>query len=91
VVGELEKHGSETWGWLGISIKSVSAAIAKSLGLDPEHPERTLVASVSADNAAAKAGLKTADVIVAQAATRSTTRTICRGCSRKRRLATSST
>ena len=65
VVGELKEHGSVTWGWLRVSIQNVSPAIAKSLGLDPDHPEGALVASVSADTPAAKAGLKSGDVIVA--------------------------
>jgi serine protease Do len=58
VVGELKEHGAVTWGWPGVSIQNVSPAIAKSLGLDPDHPEGALVASVSADTPAAKAGLK---------------------------------
>jgi serine protease Do len=65
VVGQLEEHGSVTWGWLGVSIQNVSPSIAKSLGLNPDHPEGALVASVVANSPAAKAGLKSGDVIVA--------------------------
>ncbi len=64
VVGELEQHGSVTWGWLGVSIQNLSPSIAKSLGLSSDHPEGALVASVIGDSPAAKAGLKSGDVIV---------------------------
>jgi serine protease Do len=64
VVGELETHGSATWGWLGVAIQNISPAIARSLGLDPEQPAGALVASVVAGSPAAKAGLKPGDVIV---------------------------
>ncbi len=37
VVGELEKNGQVSWGWLGVSIQNVAPSIAKGLGLD--HPE----------------------------------------------------
>jgi serine protease Do len=65
VVGELESHGSVTWGWLGVAIQNISPAIAKSLGLNSEEPEGALVASVAPGSPAAKAGLKSGDVIVA--------------------------
>ncbi len=65
VVGELEAHGSVTWGWLGVSIQNISPAIGKSLGLDTQHLKGALVASVLRDSPAAKAGLKSGDVIVA--------------------------
>jgi serine protease Do len=64
VVGEIESHGSVTWGWLGVAIQNISPAIAKSLGLDPEHPAGALVASVVAGSPAAHAGLKSGDVVV---------------------------
>ena len=64
VVSELEEHGSVTWGWLGVSIQNVSPSIAKSLGLSPDHTEGALVASVIGDSPAAKAGLKSGDLIV---------------------------
>jgi serine protease Do len=67
VVGELEAHGSVTWGWLGVSIQNISPSIARSLGLDPQHPEGALVASVVSGSPAASAGLKSGDVIVAAA------------------------
>jgi serine protease Do len=63
VVGELKEHGHVTWGWLGVAIQSITPQIAKSLGLDPEHPTGALVASVTPDSPAQKAGLKPGDVI----------------------------
>jgi len=33
-----------TWSWLCIAIQNVTPAIAKSLGLDPDHPTGALVA-----------------------------------------------
>lgn len=54
-----------TWGWLGVAIQNVTPAIAKSLGLDPDQPTGALVASVTADSPAARAGIKQGDVITA--------------------------
>ncbi len=66
VVVQLKEHGHATWGWLGIAIESITPSIAKSLGLDQEHPTgAALVASVSENSPAAKAGLKPGDVITA--------------------------
>jgi serine protease Do len=62
VVNQLEAHGKVTWGWLGVAIQNVTSSIAKSLGLD--HPEGALVASVVPDSPAAKAGVKSGDVIL---------------------------
>ena len=53
------------WGWLGVAIQNVTPAIAKSLGLDPNHPTGALVASVTPDSPAAQAGIKQGDVITA--------------------------
>ncbi len=63
VVGELKEHGHVTWGWLGVSIQNITPSIAKSLGLEPEHPTGALVASVTPDSPAQKAGLTPGDVI----------------------------
>jgi serine protease Do len=64
VVAQLKEKGHVTRGWLGIAIQSISPNIAKSLGLDPEKPNGALVASVTPDSPAAKAGLKQGDVIL---------------------------
>src|SRR6266567_4468197 len=50
--------------WLGIAIQSISPSIAKSLGVDSEKPIGALVASVTPDSPAAKAGLKPGDVVL---------------------------
>jgi serine protease Do len=55
------------WGWLGIAIQNVTPPIAKSLGLDPDHPTGALVAWVTADRPAARVGIKQGDVITAAA------------------------
>jgi serine protease Do len=65
VVAQIKEHGHVTWGWLGIAIQNVTPAIAKSLGLDPDHLTGALVASVTPDSPAAKAGIKQGDVITA--------------------------
>jgi serine protease Do len=65
VVEELKAHGKVSWGWLGVAIQNITPAIAKSLGLDPKEAKGALVASVVPDSPAAKAGLKSGDVITA--------------------------
>jgi serine protease Do len=47
VVDQIREHGHVTWGWLGVTVQNVTSSIAKSLGLDPNHPTGALVASVS--------------------------------------------
>ncbi len=61
LVPELEEHGHVTRGWLGVSIQSVTPAIAESLGVDAN--KGALVAGVTPKGPAAKAGLKAGDVI----------------------------
>jgi serine protease Do len=63
IVAQLEEHGKINRGWLGVQIQEVTPAIAASLGL---HGERgALVAVVTPNGPAAKAGLKQGDVILA--------------------------
>src|SRR5712691_9100984 len=64
VVAQLKEKGHVTRGWLGIAIQGISPNIAKSLGLDPEKPSGALVASITPDSPAVKAGLKQGDVIL---------------------------
>jgi serine protease Do len=62
IVAQLEDHGKVERGWLGVQIQEVTPAIAASLGLHNDHG--ALVAVVSANGPAAKAGLKQGDVIL---------------------------
>jgi serine protease Do len=64
VISQLMAHGHVTWGWLGVAIQGMTPSIARSLGLDPHRPMGALVAAVTPDSPAAKAGLKTGDVII---------------------------
>jgi serine protease Do len=63
VVEQIEAHGKVSRGWLGVQIQEVTPAIAASLGLKSQHG--ALVAVVTPNSAAAKAGLKQGDVITA--------------------------
>ncbi|HEX3535791.1 MAG TPA: Do family serine endopeptidase, partial [Stellaceae bacterium] len=64
VITQLREHGHVVRGWLGVAIQSITPAIAKSLGLNPDEPGGALVATVTANSPAAKAGLKQGDVIL---------------------------
>lgn len=66
VVAALIKNGSIRHGFLGVQIQPVTADVAEALGL--KDAAGALVAGVSPDSPAAKAGLKTGDVITAIAA-----------------------
>ncbi|HXS38890.1 MAG TPA: DegQ family serine endoprotease [Stellaceae bacterium] len=61
IVAELREHGKITRGWLGVQVQTVTPALAKSLGLPKD--EGALVAQVTPDSPAAKAGFKEGDVI----------------------------
>jgi serine protease Do len=63
VLDQLRKGGHVDRGWLGVQIQEVTPEIAASLGLDDKHPAGALVAAVTADSPAAKAGMKVQDVI----------------------------
>jgi serine protease Do len=67
VAVQLKEHGHVTWGWLGIATQSVTPAIARSFGLDADHPSGALVALVTAGSPAARAGIKQGDVITTAA------------------------
>src|SRR5436853_2019967 len=64
VIAQLKEHGKVTRGWLGVAIQGLTPAIAKSLGLNPDEPTGAIVASVTPNSPAAKAGLKPGDVIL---------------------------
>jgi len=62
VVGQLRDKGKVTRGWIGVQIQPVTADIADSLGMKDAHG--ALVAEPQQDSPAAKAGIKSGDVIV---------------------------
>jgi serine protease Do len=64
VVAQIKEHGHVTRGWLGVAIQSITPTIAKSLGMDPDQPVGALVASVTPNSPAAKAGIKPGDVVL---------------------------
>ena len=61
VIAQLREHGKVSRGWLGVQIQEVSPAIARNLGLPNNHG--ALVADVTKDGPAEKAGVKQGDVI----------------------------
>ena len=63
LVPQMEEHGHVTRAWLGVSIQQLTPDLAESLGLDDARG--ALVAGVTSDSPAAKAGIKTGDVITA--------------------------
>jgi serine protease Do len=62
VVEQLKARGFVERGWLGIQFQDVTQDLARSFGLD--KPRGALVAQVTKDSPAEKAGFKTGDVIV---------------------------
>jgi len=62
VVSQLEQYGHVQRGWLGVQIQSVTGDLAKSFGLD--KPQGALVGSVDPKGPAARAGLKSGDIIL---------------------------
>ena len=62
VIEQLKSGGKISRGWLGVQIQNVSAEIAGAVGL--EKPRGALVSAVMPDSPAARAGVKTGDVIV---------------------------
>jgi serine protease Do len=61
VVAQLKDRGSVTRGWIGVQIQPVTKDIADSLGM--KTAEGALVAEPQAGSPAAKAGIKSGDVI----------------------------
>jgi serine protease Do len=62
ILTQLRATGKVTRGWLGVSIQPLTPELAKSFGLT--GTQGALVASVTEDSPAARAGLKEGDVIV---------------------------
>jgi len=62
IADQLREKGFATRGWLGVSIQNVDQALASSFGL--EKPEGALVAQVSQNSPADKAGFSSGDIIL---------------------------
>ncbi len=62
VIEQLREYGETRRGWLGVRIQTVTDNIAESLGM--QEPKGALVASVTPDGPAFKAGIEAGDVIV---------------------------
>jgi serine protease Do len=63
IMDQLKVQGRVVRGWLGVMIQQVTPELADQFGL--ERPIGALVAGVSPDSPAAKAGIKAGDVIIA--------------------------
>lgn len=63
IVAQLKDTGKVTRGWLGVAIQSVTPELAKSFGL--KEPTGALVAEVTKDGPAEKAGMERGDIITA--------------------------
>ncbi len=62
VINDLRQYGNHRRGWLGVRIQSIDTELAETMGLP--DAKGALVASVNAGGPAAKAAIKTGDVIV---------------------------
>ena len=62
VINQLKDNGKVVRGWLGVIIQEITPEIAESLGLD--NTNGALIADVSPDSPASKAGLKRGDVVI---------------------------
>ncbi|MBN9564731.1 MAG: Do family serine endopeptidase [Alphaproteobacteria bacterium] len=62
IIDQLKQHGRTKRGWIGVHILRVSSDVADNIGLG--NPRGALVGRVTPEGPAAKAGLKTWDVIV---------------------------
>jgi serine protease Do len=62
ILGQLRATGKVTRGWLGVAIQPLTQELAKSFGIT--GTQGALIASVSEDSPAARAGFKPGDVIV---------------------------
>jgi serine protease Do len=61
VVAQLREKGHVERGWLGVQVQTVTGPIADSLGLKSAHG--ALISSPQPDSPAAKAGLKSGDIV----------------------------
>ncbi|MFS8046320.1 DegQ family serine endoprotease [Rhizobium sp. BR 314] len=63
IVAKLEKSGSIDHGYLGVAIQPVTSDVANAMGLS--KTEGALVANVTDDTPAARAGIKSGDIVTA--------------------------
>jgi len=63
IVAKLQKDGSIEHGYLGVQIQAVTKDVADAVGLS--DAQGALVAAVSGDTPAARAGIKTGDIVTA--------------------------
>jgi serine protease Do len=68
IVEQLKAHGKVVRGWLGVSIQDVTPDLAKSFGL--KQAEGALVADITADSPAERAGIERGDLIIGYDGTR---------------------
>jgi serine protease Do len=68
VIDQLRAHGKVDRGWLGVQNQPLTPQIAKSLGREGE--QGALVAAVTPDSPAAKAGVKQGDIVLSFAGKR---------------------
>ncbi len=62
IAKQLRDDGHVSRGWLGVAVQSVNQDLARSFGL--EKPRGALIADVSPDSPAHRAGLKSGDIIL---------------------------
>jgi len=62
VIAQLKNNGHVTRGWLGVQIQPVTSEVADAMGL--KQVSGALVDALQANSPAAKAGIRTGDVIV---------------------------
>ena len=62
VTEQLKTSGKVSRGWLGVAIQNVNQSLAQSFGMD--NTKGSLIASVSENSPAQKAGLQVGDVII---------------------------
>lgn len=63
IIDQLRKNQKVSRGWLGVTIQNIDRNTSRALGLD--EPRGALVAEVTPDDPADKAGIKAGDVILA--------------------------
>ena len=63
VIDQIKANGHVDRGYLGVEIQQVTPDLAAAIGVDKDGPQGALVAGVTHDGPAAKAGVKIGDVI----------------------------